>query len=130
MLYCPSNWYIWHADHQYFKCMPISHLLCDFRISLIKYGHQNSMRKVLYETKGDDNSDDRSWKNYAITLPTGHYVMEFELTMGIPLVSAAALDRVGLIECSEIPDGYIMITGRNVAGNFGTWCLWTRGLGY
>ena len=102
------------------------HLFVYCRISLIPYQHQHGMSEVLYDIRGDDIDDDHLWKNYAITLPTGHYTVHFEFTMGDPLTSVVALDRVKLNKCSEIPDDFLKIAGRNVTGDFPAWHVWGR----
>ena len=91
-------------------------------MTLFSYEHKYSLGQVLYETKGNSSEGDASWKNYIITLPTGHYILEFECTIGDPFASAAALDWVKLIECSELQYHddftYTLINGSSSAGDF------------
>ena len=91
-------------------------------MSLIAFENQNSIGRVLYELKSNGSAGNhiQPWQKYIITLPAGHYIVEFEFTLGDPFASAAALDNIDFVACSTIPDGD-PIDGKNVTGDFFWW---------
>ena len=56
---------------------------------------------LLYEAAIPATNDAGEWKRHVVALPEGHFRLQFVFTMGYPFESAAGLDTVHLVPCSE-----------------------------